>query len=81
MSSDVNLKPPNTRTLSWDALVRKAWGDEWLSKNVSYEFSNSRKFYEYPNTGFYRATILGYRVTEDSVDRITEEGLLRVLES
>ena len=31
-------------TLDWNAEVRKQWGPEWNKPEVSYEFSNGRKF-------------------------------------
>jgi hypothetical protein len=40
----VPTKPPVFRTLDWGALVRNAWGDEWLKKETVYEFGNGRKF-------------------------------------
>lgn len=56
----VPKNPPFTRTVSFGALVRKAWGDDWLKKDVSYEFSNGRKFADSaPNGGPYTGTSTG----------------------
>lgn len=41
---DVPTKPPTFKTIDWGAAVRKAWGDAWHEKEVSYEMSNGRKF-------------------------------------
>lgn len=40
----VPTKPPVFRTLDWGALVRNAWGDEWMKKDTAYEFQGNRKF-------------------------------------
>jgi hypothetical protein len=58
--SGVPLLPPPTRTVDYGALVRKAWGDEWLKKDVAYEMSNGRKFAaSEPNGGPYTGTATG----------------------
>lgn len=44
--SGVPTKPPSFRTLDWGALVRQAWGDEWMKKDPAYEFTG--KTYESP---------------------------------
>lgn len=56
MADGVETDPPNTRTLSWAAIVRKLWGDEWTKKETVYEFSNDRKFESTDSTasGIYR---------------------------
>ena len=52
--------PPTSRTFDLAALVRKAWGDEWLKKEVVYEFSNGRKFEDSGvNGGPYTGTATG----------------------
>ncbi len=52
--------PPATRDVSFGALVRKAWGDEWLKKETAYEFSNGRKFEDSGvNGGPYTGTATG----------------------
>lgn len=56
----VPLLPPTTRQISYSALVRKAWGDEWGRKDTAYEFSNGRKFQvSEPNGGPYTGTSTG----------------------
>jgi hypothetical protein len=30
--------------IDWNALVKEQWGPEWNKPEVSYEFSNGRKF-------------------------------------
>jgi hypothetical protein len=58
--SGVPPLPPITRTVSFGALVRRAWGDEWLKKDIAYEFSNGRKFAaSEPNGGPYTGTSTG----------------------
>lgn len=42
MSSDVYDKPPTTSQLDYAALVRRAWGDEWLKKDIVYQFGQRR---------------------------------------
>lgn len=55
--SGVPLQPPFTRTVNYGALCRKAWGDDWLKKDVAYEMSNGRKFaVSEPTGGFYSAS-------------------------
>ena len=52
--------PPYTRTINFGALVRQAWGDEWMKKDVAYEMSNGRKFAaSEPNGGPYTGTSTG----------------------
>lgn len=52
--------PPATRVISFSALVKQAWGDEWGKKDVVYEFSNGRKFSDSaPNGGPYTGTATG----------------------
>lgn len=53
------LKPP-TRTVDFGALVRQAWGDDWLKKDTAYEFSNGRLMAaSEPNGGPYTGTATG----------------------
>ncbi len=53
------LKPP-TRTIDFGALVRQAWGDDWLKKDTAYEMSNGRLFADSaPNGGPYTGTATG----------------------
>jgi hypothetical protein len=33
-----------TRTIDWNAEVRKIWGKDWNAPEIEYEFSNGRKF-------------------------------------
>lgn len=33
-----------TKTVNWNAEVKKIWGAEWNKPEVEYEFSNGRKF-------------------------------------
>lgn len=33
-----------TRSLSWEEMVRKAWGKDYLKPDTAYEFGNNRKF-------------------------------------
>lgn len=58
--SGVPLIPPFTRTVDYGSLVRKAWGDNWLKKDVAYEMSNGKKFAaSEPNGGPYTGTATG----------------------
>lgn len=41
-----------TRTLSWRELAMKAWGKDWNTSEVAYEFTN-RKFNDNPQGGPY----------------------------
>ena len=51
---------PVTRKWDWGARVREQWGDEWLKKDIGYEFSNGRKFAaSEPNGGPYTGTATG----------------------
>ena len=48
---------PNTSTMDWGALVREAWGDDYLKREYCYQMSNGRKFYDSgPNGAFYTGT-------------------------
>lgn len=40
-------RPPSAREIDWSALVRQRWGTEWAKPEMSYEFSNGKKFVEY----------------------------------
>lgn len=56
----VPFTPPSTRTISFGAEVRRAWGDEWGKKDIAYKFSNGRKFnVSEPNGGPYTGTSTG----------------------
>jgi anti-sigma-K factor RskA len=58
--SGVPLLKPFTRTISFGALCKQAWGDEWGKKDTAYEFSNGRKFQaSEPNGGPYTGTATG----------------------
>ena len=58
--SGVPPLPPITRSIDYGALVRKAWGDEWLKKDTAYKFSNGRKFdVSEPQGGPYTGTSTG----------------------
>lgn len=58
--SGVPPLPPFTRTVDYGALVRQVWGDDWLKKDVAYEFSSGRKFaVSEPNGGPYTGTATG----------------------
>lgn len=51
---DVNTKPPTFRTIDYGSQVRSAWGDDWMKKEVAYQFSNGREFKDpAPNGGPY----------------------------
>lgn len=56
MPEDPNGKPPQTRTLDWAALVRKAWGDEYLRRETVYRFPDKREFLstDSAESGIYR---------------------------
>lgn len=56
MADGVPTDPPNTKTLSWAAMVKKLWGDEWHKKETIYEFSDGREFKstDADETGIYR---------------------------
>lgn len=61
MSSGVPTNKPNTSTMDWGALVREAWGDQWLQREYVYQFSNGRKFYDSGvNGGPYTGTNAGH---------------------
>ena len=49
--SGIPTTPPIFRTLDWGAMVRNAWGDEWLKKDTAYEFSTGRKFQDPGSAG------------------------------
>ena len=52
--------PPVTRTISFGALVREAWGDKWLEREVVYKFSNGREFRDsFTSGGPYTGTSTG----------------------
>jgi hypothetical protein len=36
---------PHVRDLNWLEWVKTYWGSDWLKPEVSYEFSNERRFY------------------------------------
>ena len=58
--SGVPRLPPSYRSISFAALVRKSWGDEWGKKDIAYEFSGGRKFdVSEPNGGPYTGTSTG----------------------
>lgn len=58
--SGVPTLPPATRTLNFGALVKKAWGDEWMKKDTAYVMSNGRKFQvSEPQGGPYTGTATG----------------------
>lgn len=58
--SGVPLLPPFKRTVDFGAEVRRMWGDEWMKKDVAYEFSNGRKFAaSEPQGGPYTGTATG----------------------
>lgn len=58
--SGIPKLPPQTRQIDYGALVRQAWGDDWLKKDVAYEFSNGRKFAaSEPQGGPYTGTATG----------------------
>jgi len=42
-----------TRTIDWASEVRKAWGKDWNTPDIAYEFGNNRKFNDNPNGGPY----------------------------
>lgn len=46
----------STRSQSWGAIVKRAWGSEYNRPDVSYEFSNGRKFLstDRDESGVYR---------------------------
>ena len=52
--------PPTTRSISYSAQVKQAWGDAWGKKDVGYEFWNGGKFVvSEPNGGPYTGTATG----------------------
>jgi len=58
--SGVPKLPPFTRTISFGAEVKRMWGDEWVKKDIGYEFSNGRQFrVSEPNGGPYTGTATG----------------------
>ena len=56
----VPILPPTTRLIDLGALVRQAWGDDWMKKDTAYKFSNDRLFAaSEPNGGPYTGTSPG----------------------
>lgn len=53
MAIDDNSNRVRTRTLSWEEMCRRVWGDEWTKADPGYEFSNGRKFDDRANGGPY----------------------------
>jgi hypothetical protein len=53
--ADYAPNKPTTRTIDWTALVRKAWGDDYLKKEIVYEFSDGKKYQstDSSTSGFY----------------------------
>lgn len=45
--TDPALRPPVTREISWESMVKSAWGVEWGKPETAYKFSNGREFKEY----------------------------------
>ena len=42
--SERGVPPSNFKVIDWNAEVKKVWGPEYNRPEVSYEFSNGRKF-------------------------------------
>jgi hypothetical protein len=78
-----------TRSVSYDQLVREAWGTDWGQRDVVYEFSNGATRLDTDNTklGIYGITIVTGIIVEpnpypDSPLRIlTEAGQLIGIDS
>lgn len=57
MSNGVYKLPPVYSQIDYSALVREAWGDEWLKKDIVYRYPNGRIFYDsIPLGGPYSGT-------------------------
>ena len=55
--SGVPTAPPTTTEFDYGAQVKKAWGDSWHQREVAYEWSNGRKFYDSgARNGIYAGT-------------------------
>lgn len=66
--------PPQTRTIDVSALVRQAWGDEWMKKDTGYEFSNGRKFdVSEPQGGPYEPIYTGLVIEDQNYIPLTDE--------
>lgn len=46
----VPTTPPWTRELDYRSIVMQMWGDQWHAPEISYDFSNGRKFIVTPGT-------------------------------
>lgn len=46
-SNDPALRPPVTKEISWEAMVKSSWGVEWGKPETVYKFSNGTEFKEY----------------------------------
>lgn len=55
----VPLLPPVTRVISFSAMVKQAWGDEWGKKDIAYEFGKRKFDDSAPNGGPYTGTATG----------------------
>jgi len=53
MPADDQQQQVRTRTLSWEELVRKAWGKDFNKQETAYEFSSGRKYEDPVNGGPY----------------------------
>lgn len=74
--SGVPPLPPFTRTVAFGAIVRQVWGDDWLKKDVAYEFSNGRKFAApEPEGSFYNALSSSSGTIWDNGGTIWDSGL------
>ena len=58
MANGIPTDPPNSRTIDFGALVRRALGDEYHKHEVVYVFGKGRKFEssDYGTQGIYRGT-------------------------
>lgn len=46
-SNDPALRPPITREISWESMVRQSWGTDYNKPEIVYRFTNGRTFNEY----------------------------------
>lgn len=73
--SGVPPLPPFTRTISFGAVVRQVWGDDWLKKDVAYEFSNGRKFAApEPEGSFYAVSVSSATIWDNGLT-VWDDGL------
>ena len=59
MANGIPTDPPVIRKQDWGAIVREAWGDDWLKHEKVYTFGTAARKFEssdYGTSGIYRGT-------------------------